>query len=76
MAHSPLPLSRVTQIARVLINKKIAALDGPLVLVQTATTDEIRRDIETYCLNWLVEEVSTSINTAAASGNASLMMIG
>ncbi len=29
-----------------------------------------------YCLDWLMEEVSTSINTTAAGGNASLMMIG
>ena len=29
-----------------------------------------------YCLDWLLEEVSTSINTTAAGGNASLMMIG
>ncbi|GAA3066910.1 trifunctional transcriptional regulator/proline dehydrogenase/L-glutamate gamma-semialdehyde dehydrogenase [Rhizobium viscosum] len=58
------------------VNQLIAALDGPLVLVQSATTAEIENDIEAYCLNWLVEEVSTSINTAAAGGNASLMTIG
>jgi len=29
-----------------------------------------------YCALWLMEEVSTSINTTAAGGNASLMMIG
>jgi RHH-type transcriptional regulator, proline utilization regulon repressor / proline dehydrogenase / delta 1-pyrroline-5-carboxylate dehydrogenase len=58
------------------VNQAIAALDGPLVLVQSATTAEIENDIEAYCLNWLVEEVSTSINTAAAGGNASLMTIG
>ncbi|MCM2436089.1 hypothetical protein HGO39_25685 [Agrobacterium rosae] len=52
------------------VNKAIAVLDGPLVLVQSATTAEIEADIEAYCLNWLVEEVSTSINTAAAGGNA------
>ncbi|MGO4353540.1 trifunctional transcriptional regulator/proline dehydrogenase/L-glutamate gamma-semialdehyde dehydrogenase [Rhizobium sp. RAF36] len=58
------------------LNKAIAALDGPLVLVQSATAAEIESDIEAYCLNWLIEEVSTSINTAAAGGNASLMTIG
>ncbi|MEF0941692.1 trifunctional transcriptional regulator/proline dehydrogenase/L-glutamate gamma-semialdehyde dehydrogenase [Rhizobium sp. BR 362] len=58
------------------INQRIAALDGPLILVQSATTAELESDIEAYCLNWLVEEVSTSINTAAAGGNASLMTIG
>lgn len=29
-----------------------------------------------YCLDWLLEEVSISVNTTAAGGNASLMMIG
>jgi len=58
------------------LNKAIAALDGPLVLVQSATTVEIESDADAYCLNWLLEEVSTSINTAAAGGNASLMTIG
>lgn len=57
-------------------NRKIAALPGPLVLVQAATTDELVGNPEAYCLNWLLEEVSTSINTAAAGGNASLMTIG
>ena len=58
------------------VNRKIAALTGPLVLVQAATTEELTGDPEAYCLNWLLEEVSTSINTAAAGGNASLMAIG
>ena len=58
------------------VNRKIAALPGPLVLVQAATTAELTGDPEAYCLNWLLEEVSTSINTAAAGGNASLMAIG
>jgi len=58
------------------MNRRIAALGGPLVLVQSATSAELGMDAEAYCLNWLVEEVSTSINTAAAGGNASLMTIG
>lgn len=58
------------------VNKRIAALDGPLVLVQAATSEELATDADAYCLNWLLEEVSTSINTAAAGGNASLMTIG
>lgn len=58
-------------------NEKIAALPGPLVLVQAASTDTIvAENAEAYCLNWLLEEVSTSINTTAAGGNASLMAIG
>ncbi|NEK19023.1 hypothetical protein [Rhizobium leguminosarum] len=54
----------------------IAHLPDPLLLVQAATTEELANDPEAYCLNWLLEEVSTSINTAAAGGNASLMAIG
>jgi RHH-type proline utilization regulon transcriptional repressor/proline dehydrogenase/delta 1-pyrroline-5-carboxylate dehydrogenase len=58
------------------VNRRIAGLKGPLVLVQSATTAELENDREAYCLYWLMEEVSTSINTAAAGGNASLMTIG
>ncbi|QKS01506.1 trifunctional transcriptional regulator/proline dehydrogenase/L-glutamate gamma-semialdehyde dehydrogenase [Sphingomonas sp. CL5.1] len=41
----------------------LAALPGPIALPQAGS----------YRLDWLVEEVSTSINTTAAGGNASLM---
>lgn len=56
--------------------QRIADLPGPLVLVQAASSDEIAARMDAYCLSWLVEEVSTSVNTAAAGGNASLMAIG
>jgi RHH-type proline utilization regulon transcriptional repressor/proline dehydrogenase/delta 1-pyrroline-5-carboxylate dehydrogenase len=56
--------------------KKVAAMPGPLLLTQSASTLELENDPDAYCLNWLLEEVSTSINTAAAGGNASLMSIG
>ncbi|MDI7862108.1 trifunctional transcriptional regulator/proline dehydrogenase/L-glutamate gamma-semialdehyde dehydrogenase [Rhizobiaceae bacterium n13] len=58
------------------VSKAIAELPGPLVLVQAASTDEIANNPDAYCLNWLLEEVSTSVNTTAAGGNASLMSIG
>ncbi|CZT34043.1 trifunctional transcriptional regulator/proline dehydrogenase/L-glutamate gamma-semialdehyde dehydrogenase [Rhizobium sp. 9140] len=57
-------------------NRAIAGLPGPLVLVQAATTASLATNPDAYCLNWLLEEVSTSVNTAAAGGNASLMSIG
>jgi RHH-type transcriptional regulator, proline utilization regulon repressor / proline dehydrogenase / delta 1-pyrroline-5-carboxylate dehydrogenase len=57
-------------------NGLIAALPGPLVLVQAASSDELAGEEQAYCLNWLVEEVSVSVNTTAAGGNASLMTIG
>ncbi|UIJ46654.1 trifunctional transcriptional regulator/proline dehydrogenase/L-glutamate gamma-semialdehyde dehydrogenase [Sphingomonas cannabina] len=47
------------------LHQAIAALPGPIVLTQAGTAG--------YRLDWLVEEVSTSINTTAAGGNASLM---
>ena len=47
------------------LNRAIAALPGPIVLTQAGAGG--------YRLDWLVEEVSTSINTTAAGGNASLM---
>jgi RHH-type proline utilization regulon transcriptional repressor/proline dehydrogenase/delta 1-pyrroline-5-carboxylate dehydrogenase len=56
--------------------KTIATLPGPLVLTQGASSEEIANSTDAYCLNWLLEEVTTSINTAAAGGNASLMTIG
>lgn len=47
---------------------RIAGTEGPIPLVQVESEDG-------YRLDWLVEEVSTSINTTAAGGNASLMAL-
>ncbi|WP_094283780.1 trifunctional transcriptional regulator/proline dehydrogenase/L-glutamate gamma-semialdehyde dehydrogenase [Brucella ceti] len=58
------------------VNSRIAALPGPLVLTQAASPEDLAANQDAYCLNWLLEEVSTSINTTAAGGNASLMAIG
>ncbi|MBF9152251.1 trifunctional transcriptional regulator/proline dehydrogenase/L-glutamate gamma-semialdehyde dehydrogenase [Novosphingobium jiangmenense] len=51
---------------------EVAALDGPIVTVHAADPGV---PLAWNC-DWLLEEVSTSINTTAAGGNASLMMIG
>jgi RHH-type proline utilization regulon transcriptional repressor/proline dehydrogenase/delta 1-pyrroline-5-carboxylate dehydrogenase len=48
------------------LNRRLAERDGPIVPVHAAT----------YPLEFLFDEVSLSINTAAAGGNASLMTIG
>ena len=48
----------------------VADMPGPIVPVHVDVHGQ------GYCLDWLLEEVSTSINTTAAGGNASLMMIG
>lgn len=59
----------------VAMQQALAQLDGPLILTQAAASTAMQQP-DAYCLNWLLEEVSTSINTAAAGGNASLMTIG
>ncbi|MBI2737484.1 MAG: trifunctional transcriptional regulator/proline dehydrogenase/L-glutamate gamma-semialdehyde dehydrogenase [Rhodospirillales bacterium] len=48
------------------LNQRLAARDGPIVPVY----------VEPYPLEFLGNEVSLSVNTAAAGGNASLMTIG
>jgi RHH-type proline utilization regulon transcriptional repressor/proline dehydrogenase/delta 1-pyrroline-5-carboxylate dehydrogenase len=56
--------------------RAVAQREGPIVAVQAATTGELRSGARCYCVDWLMQEISTSINTAAAGGNASLMTIG
>ncbi|WP_112661576.1 trifunctional transcriptional regulator/proline dehydrogenase/L-glutamate gamma-semialdehyde dehydrogenase [Microvirga flavescens] len=58
------------------INGRIAGLEGPIALVQGASSEGLASGAEDYCLDWLIEETSISTNTAAAGGNASLMTIG
>jgi RHH-type proline utilization regulon transcriptional repressor/proline dehydrogenase/delta 1-pyrroline-5-carboxylate dehydrogenase len=60
----------------VTVQQALAELPGPIVLTQAATTEELRGQPGAYVLDWLLEEVSTSINTTAAGGNASLMAMG
>jgi RHH-type proline utilization regulon transcriptional repressor/proline dehydrogenase/delta 1-pyrroline-5-carboxylate dehydrogenase len=48
------------------LSRRLAERDGPIVPVHLAP----------YPLEFLVDEVSLSVNTAAAGGNASLMTIG
>ena len=54
---------------------EFAERDGPLVLTQSATEADCASDTPAYCLNWLLEEVSISVDTTAAGGNASLMTL-
>ncbi len=53
------------------VSKQIAARAGPLISVQAEEASA-----RPYRLEWLLDEVSTSINTTASGGNASLMTIG
>ena len=62
--------ARITGLLRAL-----AAREGGVVSAQTASSEALASPAA-YNLNLLVEEVSVSINTTAAGGNASLMMLG
>ncbi len=53
----------------------LAAREGPLVAVHGATSRGLRDGAESYPLEWLVQERSVSVNTAAAGGNAGLMTL-
>ena len=55
-------------------SRALAARDGSVVPLQAASPDGTAR-VHGYMLDWLLEEVSTSINTVAAGGNASLMAL-
>ena len=56
------------------VSRELAHRRGPIVPVHAASgTDMLSPDA--YCADWLVEEVSLSINTTAAGGNASLMTV-
>jgi RHH-type proline utilization regulon transcriptional repressor/proline dehydrogenase/delta 1-pyrroline-5-carboxylate dehydrogenase len=57
------------------INQVVAARSGAIASVQGLSTDEIASGGQ-YILDRLLREVSISTNTAAAGGNASLMMVG
>ena len=55
-------------------SRRLADRGGAIVSLQ-AITPEALAGGESYMLDWLLEEVSTSINTTAAGGNASLMAV-
>lgn len=57
------------------INQRIAAWDGPIVLVQGLSTERLASGEVVYAIDLLVDEVSVSTNTAAAGGNATLMAL-
>ena len=55
-------------------SRQLAGRDGAIVSLQSLAPKALSRG-EGYMLDWLLEEVSTSINTTAAGGNASLMAV-
>ncbi len=54
----------------------LAETDGPIILLQAVSSAALAGGAEGYSLDLMVDEVATSVNTAAAGGNASLMSIG
>ena len=58
-----------------LLDQRAADLPGAIVAVHALTAAELAEGAN-YPLEWLVEEVAISTNTAAAGGNASLITIG
>ncbi len=58
------------------ISRRAARIDGPIIIVQGATSKGLADASEDYALELLLNEVSISTNTAAAGGNAKLMTIG
>ncbi|RTZ47735.1 trifunctional transcriptional regulator/proline dehydrogenase/L-glutamate gamma-semialdehyde dehydrogenase [Candidimonas sp. SYP-B2681] len=57
------------------VNRAVAARPGAIISVQGLSSDELAAG-GTYHPERLFREVSVSVNTAAAGGNASLMMVG
>ncbi|HUH39804.1 MAG TPA: bifunctional proline dehydrogenase/L-glutamate gamma-semialdehyde dehydrogenase PutA, partial [Castellaniella sp.] len=57
------------------LNQRVVQRPGALIPVQGLRSDELSAGAD-YALEMLVREVSICINTAAAGGNASLMMVG
>ncbi|PLC53549.1 trifunctional transcriptional regulator/proline dehydrogenase/L-glutamate gamma-semialdehyde dehydrogenase [Pollutimonas nitritireducens] len=57
------------------LNQHVATRQGPIVSVQGMSSDELAAGAS-YRLERLLREVSVSVNTAAAGGNATLMMVG
>ncbi|WP_417580155.1 trifunctional transcriptional regulator/proline dehydrogenase/L-glutamate gamma-semialdehyde dehydrogenase [Pelagibacterium sp.] len=53
----------------------VAQWDGPIVTVQGASSQALDDGEAVFAIDLLIDEVSTSVNTAAAGGNASLMAL-
>ncbi len=53
--------------------RDLAARDGPIVTLHAARPAALANKLEMYNTDLLLDEVTISVNTAAAGGNASLM---
>ena len=54
---------------------EVAGWDGPIVTLQGADGALLEKGEAVFAVDLLVDEISTSVNTAAAGGNASLMAL-
>ncbi|MFG1374668.1 bifunctional proline dehydrogenase/L-glutamate gamma-semialdehyde dehydrogenase PutA [Xanthobacter oligotrophicus] len=61
--------------ALVAVAGRLAALPGPIVPLHGATSEEVAASPFAFPAHLLLEEVSLSVNTAAAGGNASLLAV-
>lgn len=57
------------------ISERVAGWAGPIVNVQGFETARLNLGEACYAIDLLVDEVATSVNTAAAGGNATLMAL-
>ncbi len=74
---APLAGVLVEGVGEVVTTAALAMAERPGAIVSVhAASPEACLDGRAYSLDWLLEEVSTSINTTAAGGNASLMALG
>lgn len=60
--------------AHLTAEQSIAARPGPLIGIQSVATGVRASNEDDYVLEQLLSESSVSLNTAAAGGNASLLM--
>ena len=58
------------------VDRQAAEHAGAIVSVHALSVQELASGDPDYPLEWLIDERSVSVNTAAAGGNASLMTIG
>ena len=58
------------------VTAKLAGAEGAVVPVHSVSVEGLEDGTEDFPTDWLVEEKTVSINTAAAGGNATLMQIG
>ena len=57
------------------VRQRLARREGRIVGVHAISSAQVASGTTEWCLDWLLEEVTVSIDTTAAGGNASLMAL-